>query len=159
MPCQVRHAVTGHRTAVASLLGMHELPAARVDEVLGFDRTVFIPSLAVSLAELTAAVQRVVAPESHGALGRVTYQEDATLSAAVASFPTKVISPISPLYLRGGRLLPHQGAARPRASLPVGAPRSTRLPGACSLRGHERASRCHSRHAVALACAGRLRAG
>eukprot|EP00964_Phaeocystis_antarctica_P071742 scaffold43823_cov57-Phaeocystis_antarctica.AAC.1 len=86
----VRHAVTGHRTAVASLVGVHELPAARVDEVLGFDRTVFIPSLAVSLAELIAAVKRVVAPESHAALGHVTYEEDAQLSAAVASFPTKV---------------------------------------------------------------------
>ena len=29
----VRHAVTGHRTAPACLVGMHELPCARVDEV------------------------------------------------------------------------------------------------------------------------------
>jgi hypothetical protein len=113
MPCQVRHAVTGHRTAAASLLGMHELPAARVDEVLGFDRTVFIPSLAVSLAELTAAVQRVVAPESHGALGRVAYKEDAQLSAAVASFPTKV-RPSPP------RCPP--APSRARGSVPVRAP-------------------------------------
>ena len=88
----MRHAVTGHRTAVASLLAVHELPASRVDHVLGFDRTIFIPSLAVSLAELIAAVKRVVAPESHAALGRVTYEENAQLSAAVASFPTKVLA-------------------------------------------------------------------
>ena len=42
----VRHAVTGHRTAVASLLGAHELSAASVDQVLGFDRTVGTASLA-----------------------------------------------------------------------------------------------------------------
>ena len=29
----VGHAVTGHRTAAAALLFMHELPVARVDEV------------------------------------------------------------------------------------------------------------------------------
>ena len=86
----VRHAVTGHRTAVACLVGLHELAAAKVDEVLGFDRTVFIPSIAVSLAELQAAVRTVVDAASHAALGRVTYVEDAALSAAVGSFPTKV---------------------------------------------------------------------
>ena len=86
----VRHAVTGHRTAVACLVGLHELEAAKVDAVLGFDRTIFIPSIAVSLAELQAAVRAVVEPASHAALGRVTYVEDAQLSAAVGSFPTKV---------------------------------------------------------------------
>ena len=86
----VKHAVTSHRVAVDSLLRMHELPAAEVDSVLGFDRTVFVPSFAVSLADLEHALHGVVEPESRKALGAVRYQVDEKLSAAVASFPTKV---------------------------------------------------------------------
>ena len=48
----VRHAVTSGRTAVAALLAMHDAPAAQADAVLGFDRTVFVPSIAVTLADL-----------------------------------------------------------------------------------------------------------
>jgi NAD(P)-dependent dehydrogenase (short-subunit alcohol dehydrogenase family) len=70
----IKHAVTGHRTAVESIVSMHELPAAEADAVLGFDRTVFAPSLV----------------ESRGALGAVRYEPDERLSQAVASFPTKV---------------------------------------------------------------------
>ena len=80
----VRHAVTSGRTAVAALLAMHDAPAAQADAVLGFDRTVFVPSIAVTLADLEAATRRVVAPECHGALGAVTYAPDENLSAAVA---------------------------------------------------------------------------
>ena len=86
----VRHAVTSHRTAIDALLTLHELDSAKVDAALGFDRTVFVPSTAVSLADMEAALRRVVAPSSHSALGQVTYQPDEKLSAAVASFPTKV---------------------------------------------------------------------
>jgi len=86
----IKHAVTGHRTAVESLVSMHELPAAEADAVLGFDRTVFAPSLAVSLDELSRALHSVVAVESRGALGAVRYEPDERLSQAVASFPTKV---------------------------------------------------------------------
>ena len=69
---------------------MHDAPAAKADAVLGFDRTVFVPSIAVTLADLEAATRRVVAPECHGALGAVTYAPDEKLSAAVASFPARI---------------------------------------------------------------------
>jgi len=87
---EVRHAVTGHRTAVGALHELHELPAATVDAVLGYDRTVFIPCLAATMKDLEAAVRTVVSPSSLGALGKVVYEENEALSAAVGSFPTKV---------------------------------------------------------------------
>ncbi|KAL1520716.1 hypothetical protein AB1Y20_022285 [Prymnesium parvum] len=86
----VSHAVTGHRTAVSALLLMHQLPVERIDEVLGFDRVVFIPSVAVTLGQLEEALRRVVTPESHERLGKVHYAPDEALSAAVESFPTNV---------------------------------------------------------------------
>ena len=88
----VRHAVTSHRTAIDALLTLHELPAAQADRILGFDRTVFAPCTAVTLSELEAAVRAVVATSAHGALGRVTYEPQPALSAAVASFPSRVDS-------------------------------------------------------------------
>lgn len=69
---RVEHAVTSHRTAVNALLRMHELPAAEVDAVLGYDRTVFVPSTAISLAELEAATRAMVAPHSRAKLGNVS---------------------------------------------------------------------------------------
>ena len=66
------HAVTGHRTAAAALMAMHELPVARADEVLGFDRVVFIPSIAVTLSQLEATMHRLVRPECRSRLGKVS---------------------------------------------------------------------------------------
>ena len=71
----VRHAVTSTRVAVGSLLGMHETPAATADAVLGYDRTVFVPSASVSLSELEAATCRLVAPSSRPLLGKVRHEE------------------------------------------------------------------------------------
>eukprot|EP00965_Chrysotila_dentata_P146220 4828648-Pleurochrysis_carterae.AAC.1 len=42
----VPHAVTDYQTAVSALVRMHELPQQEVDDVLGFDRTVFVPNVA-----------------------------------------------------------------------------------------------------------------
>ena len=86
----VPHAVAGARNAVASLVAAHESPAALVDDVLGFDRTVFINSTAVSLDDLTAAVTAAVAPESRAKLGTVRFAVDDELSKAVGSFPIRV---------------------------------------------------------------------
>jgi nucleoside-diphosphate-sugar epimerase len=86
----VRHAVTSSRTAIECILRLHDVPAAEADAVLGFDRTVFVPSAVVSLADLVSAVRAVVARESHASLGTVTYEPDQKLSDAVGSFPTKV---------------------------------------------------------------------
>ena len=88
----VRHAVTSHRMAVEALVHMHDVPSTEVDAVLGYDRTVFVPSLAVSLEELEHALHAVVAPESRAHLGKVSFQANDQLSAAVGSFPTKVDS-------------------------------------------------------------------
>mmetsp|Transcript_25556 Transcript_25556/g.83526 ORF Transcript_25556/g.83526 Transcript_25556/m.83526 type:complete len:368 (-) Transcript_25556:2297-3400(-) len=86
----VGHAVVGHRPAVDALLTMHEASATAVDATLGFDRTVFVPSIAVTLAQLDAAVRAAVPPHAASLLGRVTYDVDERLSAAVGSFPTRV---------------------------------------------------------------------
>ena len=60
--------------------------------MLGFDRTVFVPSAALSLRELEAATRRAVAHDAaaSAALGDVTYAVDEKVSDAVASFPTRV---------------------------------------------------------------------
>lgn len=58
--------------------------------MLGFDRVVFIPSIPVTLSQLEAALLRVTTSSSHPKLGKVNYAVDEALSAAVASFPTKV---------------------------------------------------------------------
>ena len=85
------HAVTSYRTAVDALLTLHDASAAEADAVLGFDRTVFVPSAPLTLAELTDSVKRAVDPAAHGALGEVSYAAaDRNLTAAVGSFPTKV---------------------------------------------------------------------
>ena len=86
----VKHAVAGARSAVASLVAAHDAPAATADAVLGYDRTVFLRSTAVSIDELVAAVRRNVDPASAGELGRVTFAVDDALSAAVGSFPVRV---------------------------------------------------------------------
>ena len=87
----VAHAVTGHRTAVDCLLRMHEVPSEAADAVLGFDRTVFVPSVSVTQAALEDAVRKVVAADSHKRLGRVTYDvADRTISDAVGSFPARI---------------------------------------------------------------------
>ena len=59
---------------------------------LGFDRTVFLPTRAVSLRQLEDSMKKVVTNEARRCLGKVVYQEDQQLSNIVASFPTKVDS-------------------------------------------------------------------
>ena len=58
----VAHAVTGHRTAASALIHMNDVDGATVDSVLGFDRTVFIPTTALSLSDLEAAVVPLPTP-------------------------------------------------------------------------------------------------
>ena len=86
----VSHAVTGYRAAVGGMLAVHDAPSGAVDELLGYDRTVFLPTRSVSLRQLEEGMRNVVEPGS--ALGRVVYEEDANLSSVVGSFPTKVDS-------------------------------------------------------------------
>ena len=86
----VVHAVAGVENCVAGLLALHD--AKNADEVLGFDRTVFLPACAVTLDELHAATVAACAPEDRPKLGRVSYAVDEVLSAAVGSFPARIDS-------------------------------------------------------------------
>ena len=86
----VLHAATGYRAAIAGILSVHDADPKKVDELLGFDRTVFLPSRAVSLSQLEVAMRRVVAPESLPNLGKIFYEEDEFLSSVVGGFPTRI---------------------------------------------------------------------
>lgn len=86
----VPHAVTGARAAVQAMITLHNAPQSQIESVLGFDRTIFLPAIALSLGDLQEALFKVVSPDSHGKLGKITYQVDEKLSAVVGSFPTKV---------------------------------------------------------------------
>jgi D-erythronate 2-dehydrogenase len=86
----VRHAVTGARAAVEAMLQLHDLDATRVKEVLGYDCTIFIPAISVSLQELERMLYQVVAPACHDMLGKIGYQVDASLSKMVGSFPAQI---------------------------------------------------------------------
>ena len=88
----VYHAITGYKQAIGGMMAVHEAMPDEVDKLLGFDRTVFLPTRSVSLNELEDAMKRVVAPASLPKLGKVVYEEDERLSSIVGSFPTKVDS-------------------------------------------------------------------
>ncbi|KAL7533867.1 hypothetical protein ACHAXR_005498 [Thalassiosira sp. AJA248-18] len=88
----VFHAVTGYRAAIRGMLAVHEAMPEEVDRLLGFDRTVFLPTRSVSLSQLEEAMKRVLSPDSVSKLGKVVYDEDERLSSIVGSFPTKVDS-------------------------------------------------------------------
>lgn len=84
----VLHACTGYRAAVAGMLAVHDAVPERIEELLGFDRTVFLPSRAISLWQLQEAMTNIVKfPEK---LGKVTYAENEFLSNVVAGFPTRI---------------------------------------------------------------------
>eukprot|EP00620_Florenciella_sp_RCC1587_P001651 CAMPEP_0182599654 /NCGR_PEP_ID=MMETSP1324-20130603/90587_1 /TAXON_ID=236786 /ORGANISM="Florenciella sp., Strain RCC1587" /LENGTH=707 /DNA_ID=CAMNT_0024817555 /DNA_START=95 /DNA_END=2219 /DNA_ORIENTATION=- len=103
----VEHACTGYRTAIQGIIIMHNISPSQADETLGYDRTVFLPSRALSLGQLTDALYRVVdgANDASGASGATTaaaaaaadgwtgpnsFEEDSFLSSVVGSFPTKI---------------------------------------------------------------------
>lgn len=86
----VPHAVTGARAAVQAMITLHNAPQSQIENVLGFDRTIFLPAVALSLGDLQEALFKVVSSDCHDKLGKITYQVDDKLSAVVGSFPTKV---------------------------------------------------------------------
>jgi NAD(P)-dependent dehydrogenase (short-subunit alcohol dehydrogenase family) len=86
----VPHAVTGMRAAIAAMRTLHDATHEQIETVLGFDRTVFLPAVALSLGDLEEALIKVTTPESHAKLGKISYKVDAHLSAVVGSFPTKI---------------------------------------------------------------------
>jgi len=86
----VLHAVTGKRHAIDAMLTLHNASLEQIESVLGYDRTVFLPAVALSLGDLEDALWKTVTPDTQHKLGKITYQVDAHLSAVVASFPTKI---------------------------------------------------------------------
>jgi len=72
------------------MLRLHDAKLEQIESVLGFDRTVFLPAVALSLGDLQDALYRVVKRDSHDKLGKTVYRVDEKLSAVVGSFPTKV---------------------------------------------------------------------
>ena len=86
----VKHAVTGKRAAIHAMLTIHNAPKEDIESILGFDRTVFLPAVALSLGELEGALHNVVTPESVSKLGKITYNVNEFLSGVVGGFPTKI---------------------------------------------------------------------
>jgi nucleoside-diphosphate-sugar epimerase len=88
-PCQLpvprdqRHPVIGYRTVVESFIALHEVDAG----ALGSDRSVTLPSLEVSVAEMIAALEDVAARRGI-ALGPVTDRPDPAIQAIVRTWPT-----------------------------------------------------------------------
>ncbi|KAH8096467.1 GDP-mannose 4,6 dehydratase [Aureococcus anophagefferens] len=73
------------RETLAGVDTASPIAGGRRRAVLGYDRTVFLRSTAVSIDELVAAVRRNVDPASAGELGRVTFAVDDALSPPSAA--------------------------------------------------------------------------
>jgi len=86
----VPHAVTGARAAIGAMITLHDAEPQQIEQVLGYDRTVFLPAVALSLGDLQNALYKVVTKETQDKLGKITYEVDENLSAVVGSFPTKI---------------------------------------------------------------------
>lgn len=86
----VPHAVTGTRAAINAMMTVHDASRTKIEEVLGFDRTVFLPAVAVSLGELQEALYKVVTPATKEKLGKISFEVDEFLSNVVGGFPTKI---------------------------------------------------------------------
>jgi len=86
----VKHAMTGKRSAVDAMIRMHNIEKSKIESILGFDRTVFLPSRALSLGDLEDALYSIVSPTSRDKLGTIHYKVDEFLSNVVGGFPTKM---------------------------------------------------------------------
>lgn len=86
----VLHGVTSFKSAILGMLAVHDASTEKVDQLLGHDRTVFLPTRAISLRQLEGTLREVVAEKSRECLGEIKYEEDKGLSAILQSFPTRV---------------------------------------------------------------------
>ncbi len=77
---ETRIVLGGYRTIVASLVALHEVPSA----ALGDDRTINLPSFSATAGEMVAALERVGAGRS---LGAVIDAPDAAIQRIVGSWP------------------------------------------------------------------------
>lgn len=86
----VQHAITSARAAMGGMMILHDTPLATIEQVLGYDRTVFLPAQAISLDDLHQGLLAVTKAEVHDKLGKIRYEVDQKLSDIVGSFPTKI---------------------------------------------------------------------
>ena len=86
----VTHAITSARAAIAGMMILHDAALDKIHQVLGYDRTVFLPAQAISLDDLHHGLLAVTKPESHQKFGNIRYEVDQNLSDIVGSFPTKI---------------------------------------------------------------------
>jgi len=87
----VKHAITSQRAAISGMMHLHDTPLSKIQDVLGYDRTIFLPAQAISLEDLHQGMLSVIDPTfAKDKLGSITYEVDATLSDIVGSFPTKI---------------------------------------------------------------------
>lgn len=86
----VLHGVTSFKSAILGMLAVHDASTEKVDQLLGYDRTVFLPTRAISLRQLEETLLEVVDEKSRQFLGKIKYEEDKGLSAILQSFPTRV---------------------------------------------------------------------
>ena len=86
----VTHAITSARAAIQGMMILHDTPLSKIQQVLGYDRTVFLPAQAISLDDLHQGLLAVTKPESHESFGKISYEVDQNLSDIVGSFPTKI---------------------------------------------------------------------
>lgn len=82
VPRSVRHIHAGPRSAVANLIHAAQLDSAR----LGDRRNLTMPSLAVTVAEQLAALERVAGSE---VLGHIVEREDPAIAGIVAGWPRR----------------------------------------------------------------------
>ena len=86
----INFAVAGYRAVVSGLLILHETKEAIIQQKLGYDRTVFLPSLTVTLAEVYSKTKQVLQDDCEALLGKIDYDSvDDNLSQIVASFAVK----------------------------------------------------------------------
>ena len=82
-----RMPLIGNRNCVAGIIAVHELDS----EQLGDDRSLSLPSIDSTVAEMVAAVERVA--QKHGIeLGPITDQPDPAIQAIVMSWATRMNS-------------------------------------------------------------------
>merc|ERR1712194_36681 len=81
------HTVTSARMVVRNILLLHDAkwPANLVD------RAVTLPSIPTTLGDLVASLHRVVAPQDHGKLGKVTDKADPFLNKVVGGMACKAM--------------------------------------------------------------------
>lgn len=82
------HAVTSARVLIRNLVKLHDVPWPAAGPL---DRAITLPSRPTTLGELVEALHRVVDPQDHHKLGKITDQIDPFLNRVVGGMACKVM--------------------------------------------------------------------